>query len=258
MLIKSLFFSKPDFLIIGAQKAGTTSLYNYLIQHPNVLPAGQKEVHFFDLNYDKGTPWYFNHFPNVLKKKSRHAQIGEATPYYLFHPLAAERSSNILPRVKLIVLLRDPIDRAYSQYYMTKRKGNELRSFEEAIENELEVMEKEEKKIISTQFYNSVLHQRYSYLSRGLYARQLKRWLDRYPQENFLFLQSELLRANTLEVYQQVLSFLGLPYWPNVDFSHLHTGNYPRIKPETQNSLQDFYAPYNEELFDMIGKRLDW
>lgn len=129
----------PDFIIIGTQRAGTTSLYEYLVQHPQVLPAENIEVHFFDHHYAKGVDWYKGHFPSKLEKFVASMRsfgktlAGEASPYYLFYEKAAERMHEILPNVKLIVLLRNPIDRAYSQYSLSQHYRYENLSFEETI-----------------------------------------------------------------------------------------------------------------------------
>src|SRR5262245_18320944 len=104
----------PHFIIIGAQRCGTTSLYNYLIRQLGVIPAAMKEVHFFDLNYQKGNEWYFSQFPEL----GRDQITGEASPYYIFHPRVPQRIKNLLPSIKLIVLLRNPTNRAFSHYQL--------------------------------------------------------------------------------------------------------------------------------------------
>ncbi|MEJ2557594.1 MAG: sulfotransferase domain-containing protein, partial [Anaerolineae bacterium] len=112
----------PDFLIIGAQKCGTDSLFRYLGGHPCIKLASSKEAHYFDLKFDKGINWYRSHFPlipykySVKRLRKQDLITGEATPYYLFHPHAPGRAAAIVPHVKLIVLLRNPADRAYSHY----------------------------------------------------------------------------------------------------------------------------------------------
>ena len=121
--------TKPNFLIIGAQRCGTTSLYNYLIQHPQIVPSSKKEVHFFDLNFHLGQSWYEKHFPEV----SDNILTGEASPYYIFHPLCPKRIFDYDPSVKLIVILRNPIDRAYSHYRHIVRLGHEPLKFEDAL-----------------------------------------------------------------------------------------------------------------------------
>src|SRR5690349_3699828 len=170
----------PDFLIIGAQRGGTTSLYNYLQAHPNIHSASIKEVHFFDRKFQKGVHWYRAHFPMRLTKvyagRFRHEGFvtGEASPAYLFHPQVPERIARLLPRVKLIVLLRNPVDRAYSQYYHTLQLGYETLTFEEAIAAEEERIAGEREKISQDEYYQSHAFKHQSYLSRGIYVDQLQ------------------------------------------------------------------------------------
>ena len=115
--------SKPDFIIIGVQKGGTTSLFNYLSQHPQISLSRVKEVHYFDVGYQFGVEWYQQFFP---LEKDRHGKlVGEASPYYIFHPLAAQRIKQDLPSIKIIILLRNPIVRAYSNFQMQLRNKNE-------------------------------------------------------------------------------------------------------------------------------------
>jgi len=132
----------PDFLIIGAQRCGTTSLFNYLSQHPDIYPSFPKEVHYFSNYYKKGTAWYRSHFPLTWQKKYRELvqgrkfMTGEATPYYFSHPHAPRRIFNALPKVRLFLLLRNPVDRAFSHYQYEVKMGIESLSFEEAIDKE--------------------------------------------------------------------------------------------------------------------------
>lgn len=124
----------PNFIIIGAQKGGTSSMFSYLKQHPQLQLPDIKEIHFFDNNYQKGSTWYKSHFPLIIVKNKL---TGEASPYYLFHPHVPQRVIQLCPKVKLIVMLRNPADRAYSHYMMqNKRKIDPLPTFEEAIDAE--------------------------------------------------------------------------------------------------------------------------
>jgi hypothetical protein len=170
----------PDFIIIGAQRCGTTSLYNYLTQHPLILSALRKEVHYFDNNFHKGVSWYQAFFP-LISLRNGYAKIlsidnshltGEATPYYLFHPLTPKRIAGLLPQVKLIVILRNPVDRAYSHFLHATRMGFETLSFKEAIAREAERVAAEEARLLDDQSYYSFEHQRFSYIHRGIYHRQ--------------------------------------------------------------------------------------
>ena len=128
----------PDFVILGAQKAGTTSLYAYLCAHPDVRAAARKEVHYFDLNYARGATWYRSMFPLAAglareRRGGRRVLVGEASPYYLFYPLAAERAGAVVPSAQLIVLLRDPVERAWSHYRHEVKAGREPLEFEAAL-----------------------------------------------------------------------------------------------------------------------------
>lgn len=160
-LPNAVFGRAPDFLIIGAQKGGTTSLYTYLCQHPRVVGASRIEVHFFDLAYDKGWWWYRSHFPVHVFRRGERIVTGEASPYYIFHPLVPERVRKDLPNVKLVAILRNPVDRAYSHYQHVRRNGREPLSFEEAIEREPPRTEGEAEIISSDDEYQSSAHRRY-------------------------------------------------------------------------------------------------
>src|SRR5690606_23224629 len=176
----------PDALVIGAQRCGTTSLYHGLAQHPGVARAKKKEVHYFDLNYHRGLTWYQKQF------ERRRAKLNfEASPYYIFHPKAPERVAAALPDAKIIVILRDPVARAYSHYWHERRLGHETLSFADAIEAEAERLAGESRKLLEDDGYYSFNHQHFSYVARGCYARQLMRWLQYFPRTRFLFVESE-------------------------------------------------------------------
>ncbi len=209
-LIKNVFFSfrmltsgvrqLPKFIIIGVQKGGTTSLTYYLKQHPQVYLPIKKEVHFFDLNFKKGLSWYKAYFP-ILSNKIP----GEATPYYIFHPHVAKRIKQTIPNAKFIVLLREPVSRAFSQYRKeTSEKHDNIKTFEEAFEAEKERVENEEKKMIKDEDYYSYAHQRYTYFSRGLYHKQIQNWLQYFNMEQFLFLKSEDFFSNPKKELKKV------------------------------------------------------
>ena len=177
--------SLPDFLIIGGQRCGTTSLYRYLARHPAVVSAVlNKGVHYFDTDYDKGLNWYRSHFPSdpykalVARRRNVTRVItGEGSPYYVFHPLAAARIADVLPAVKAILILRDPVTRAHSHYTHELARGFESLSFEEALEREEERLEGEEERMKTDPSYYSFSHQHHSYVARGRYLEQIERWL---------------------------------------------------------------------------------
>jgi len=254
----------PDFIIIGAQKCGTTSLFNYLKQHPCIFPTFRKEVHFFDLEFSKGATWYRTHFPSSLYKayirqmRKQDFITGEATPYYLFHPVVPKRISEIIPQVKLIVLLRNPIDRAYSHYYHELRKGREALSFTDAIEREPERLHGETEKMLEDEDYYSFNHHRYSYRTRGIYVDQLKAWANFFPKEQMLILKSEDFYADPSTSLKQVLEFLNLPSWELKEYKKYNYANYPKIEATTKKRLTDYFQRYNSMLYEYLGMDFDW
>jgi hypothetical protein len=254
----------PDFIIIGAQRCGTTSLYSYLVDHPCVASASVKEIHFFDINFHKGFVWYRSHFPLFLYplytqlRHRRSAISGEASPYYFFHPCASRRIKELLPRVKLIVLLRNPVDRAYSHYHFVVRLGYETLSFEEAIRAEEKRLCGEVDKMVEDEYYYSLNHQYYSYLARGIYVNQLAEWMGCFPSEQFLVLKSEDFLDDPALVLSCVTDFLGLPDWrPDVFVKYNHAC-YPMMDARTRSWLVDYFRPYNQELYSYLDRDFGW
>lgn len=247
-----------DFIIIGAQRSGTTSLYNYIISHPNVSPARNKEVHFFDINYENGIDWYWKQFTSLSQKYADNEKpiTGESTPYYLFHPLAPKRIFKHLPKIKLIVLLRNPVDRAYSHYNHAIRVGNESLSFEEAIKIEPERLREEEQKVLDGK--NSPTYQRLSYLARGVYAEHLERYLELFQKEQFLILKYEDFFASPQQYLNKVFSFLGLSNFELNDFEKFNFGNNPPMNEKTRAFLIEYFMPHNERLSKLLGLDFSW
>lgn len=237
----------PDVLIIGAQKAGTTSLFSYLEQHPLVSGSRPKELHYFDKNFAKGERWYRSHF-----QRRRHGELLlEASPYYLFHPLAAERAAGLLPDAKLIVLLREPVARAHSHYQHEVDRGFETLSFEEAIACERRRLGDSESRLARGELVQSFEHQHFSYLSRGLYADQIERWLAHYPRDAFLFLKAEDMFASAQTAFDRACSFLDLPRIALADASPRHQRDYAPISESLRAELSDFYAEPNRRLAEL-------
>ncbi len=259
----STFRTLPDFLIIGAAKCGTTSLYNYLIQHPQVLPSLKKEVHYFDFKFDKGTNWYKLHFPFKWQKEKNNIPVmsGESSPYYLFHPLAPKRISELLPYRKHLCLLRNPVDRAISNYNHRFRSGFETLPIEKAFEMEQERIAGEEDKIIKNQNYVSYDLYFYAYVARGIYADQLARWFKYVPKEDILIMNSEDFYANTKKHFEAVLKYLKLEPYNKIQFKVFNSGKqeeYYNINPDLREKLIEFYRPHNKRLYDLLGVQFDW
>jgi hypothetical protein len=255
----------PDFIIIGAQKGGTTSLYEYLSQHPDVAPALRKEIHFFDEHYNKGLAWYRSFFPTSaafdqhLRTRGQRLQTGEATPYYLFHPLAPERVHGTLPGAKLIVMLRDPVSRAYSHYQHMRSHGREPLSFSEAVEEEHKRLWSGHHQTVDDPRNGVRSHQLFSYVSRGFYGSQIREWLRLFERSQFLFLKSEDLYARPVEVLERTGKFLGLRSFEWKASRVFNQGRYhAKIEPAMQRYLQELYRAPNRELAQLLGSDFDW
>ncbi len=231
----------PDFVIIGAQKGGTSFLYYLLTRHPLVEPAARKELHFFDQpeRFNSGAGWYRRCFPQAGLKDGRRSITGEATPSYLFDPPVAKRMAEVVPQARLIALLRNPVDRAYSHYQMQVKRGTEPSPFEEAIEQ-----------------------QHTSYVSRGIYVDQLLRWFTFFGKEQMLILKSEDFFERPVETLKVVLTFLDLPDW-QPEASELHrrryTGTYKqKMDPSTRRRLEAYFEPYNQRLYECLDVDFGW
>jgi Sulfotransferase domain len=248
----------PSVLIIGAQKGGTTSLFNYLAEHPDVLQPLGKEVHYFDLHYSNGENWYRGRFP-YARRLGRGALTLDASPYYMLHPLAPVRAAELLPGVKIIALLRDPVDRALSHYQHEARAGREPLSFEEALDREPERLAGEEERLLREPYYYSWNHHRYTYTARGLYLVQLQRWMQHFPRSQLLVLQSEWLFRDPPAAMAEVYRFIGLRPHQLKRYKTFLQGNYDRGLPEPlRTRLRGYFAPHNRELYRWLGREFDW
>jgi len=256
----------PDFLIIGGQRCGTTSLYNYLLGHPQVLAPLVKETQFFTYQWPRGRGWYRAQFPMDLRRRAAGSAASpaltfDATPYYLFHPCAAERAASVVPQARILALLRDPVERAYSHYQHSVRQGLEPMSFPAALELEAQRLAGEEERLRSDSSYPGTNHRLFSYASRGLYAEQLERWMSRFPGQSTLVLRSEDLFTDPSREFQTVLRFLGLPDWEPAEFG-VHTKRSPRpparMPPESRRLLEERFAPANRVLEQLLGREMAW
>jgi hypothetical protein len=248
----------PHFLIIGTQKGGTTSLYAYLEAHPNILGAYRKEVKYFDCNYPLGARWYRSHFPYRAALRKKRALTGEASPYYMYHPAAAGRIKQDLPGVRMIALLRNPVERAYSDYQHMFRSGRETLSFDQALEAEPERVQGEAERICRDPHYSVYPHMHFSYQGRGRYVEQLRRLFDLFPRGQILVLRSEDLFADPAPVFAQVVRFLGLPEWQPARFQKWNHADYSGMSAPTRARLVEYFKPYNRQLEELLGMKLGW
>ena len=244
-------FRNPSFLIIGAQRCGTTSLFRSLMQHPRIRPPVKKEIHFFDDHYHLGRDWYCSHFPPVRLFEG--LITGEASPYYLYHPLAPSRVAGTYPDMKLIVLLRNPVDRAWSHYHHNRRRGRESRSFEDALAMEASQLKGEEERMVFEPGYKSEIHRHFSYTARGIYAPQIRRWLDCFRRNRFLFIRSEDYFKCPQKILESVFDFLGVGATNRIMVPEKPAHANGGMPQETRQRLEAYYLPYNLELGTILG-----
>ncbi|HEX2370364.1 MAG TPA: sulfotransferase [Acidimicrobiia bacterium] len=249
----------PDLLVIGVQRGGTSSLYRYLGAHPQVVPSLRKEVEFFTRRYTEGAGWYLAHFP----LRRRGTITFEADPYYMFHPLAAGRAAALVPGARLVVMLRDPVKRAFSHWQHNRRLGVEPLEFAAALEAEPERLAGEEERMMADPGYDPWNHNMLSYAGRGRYAIQLKKWLEHYPEEHLLVIRSEDFYTDTPAALDLVVSFLQLEPWRPPEFanwSYSRSGGPPKEKIDTEiaTALAETFAADNRELEAMLGWDAKW
>lgn len=247
----------PDFLVIGGQRCGSTSLYNLLIQHPRIAPAFRKEIQYWSLRCDRSLAWYRSHFP-LARAGEAGIRSGEATPYYLFHPAVPARIRAVLPDVKLIAVLREPVARAYSHYQHEVRSGREAESFEEAIRLEPERLRGERERLLRDPGYYSFEHHRHAYLARGAYAEQLAEWLRHFSRDQMLVMDSRELFEHPGWAVNRAFRFLGLPEFHVPDQRARNAAEYSAMKPAVREHLTRHFGPLNEALFELLGECFDW
>lgn len=260
----------PDFLVIGTKRGGTTSVWNWLVRHPHVAPMFPstqqiKSPHYFDINFTRGERWYRSHFPTrsaltrAARKTGFRPLCGEASPYYMFHPLAPERVAKTIPDVKLIVTLRNPVDRAYSNYW--ERLGShaeDLPTFEEAIDAEEDRLDGEVQKILADPSYYSVHHDSHSYLARGRYLEHLEPWLSLFDAGQILILPMEEITKSAAATYVRIQEFLGLPVVEIPELPHHNKLPVEPMNPDTRARLVEYYRPHNAALQERLGTIFAW
>ncbi|GAB1693363.1 sulfotransferase [Krasilnikovia sp. M28-CT-15] len=258
----------PDFLIIGTKRGGTTSLWRYLLRHPLVprlFPAwNTKTSHFFEENWSRGEAWYRSHFPTLRQRAAlerRHgapSRVGEAAPLYMFHPLAADRVATLMPGARIIVLLRDPVQRAYSHWKERRTEGVEPLDFAAALAAEPERTAGERDRLIAEPGYHSTAYDWYSYRARGRYLEHLEPWLRRVDRRRLLFVPSETLYSEPAATYAGVLDFLQLPRHELSSYDVFNDRPGQGMDEGVRAELSAYYRPYNAALSARLGMSFDW
>jgi hypothetical protein len=254
---------EPGFILIGAQRCGTTSLFRALAAHPQVMPPTfRKGVNYFDLNYHRGAQWYRGHFPLTEIARLRAGRHGplvafEASGYYLYHPQAAERLGHDIPTVKLVVMLRDPVERAFSAHKHEFARGYEQEDFPRALELEDGRLAGEIERILADPAYESFAHRHHSYRHRGQYAEQLERVYEFFPRAQVHVIDSAAYFSQPAQEYRRLLAFLGLrPFEPA--FAAVNSRPSPPIDAGCRRRLQGHYQPHDERLAKLLGRQPGW
>ena len=253
--------SLPDFIIIGTVRSGTTSLYYNLCEHPCIISAAYDELGFFDSNFNLGLNWYRSFFPTILHKYfvkicKKYALTGEDTSFYIWNPIAANRILKLIPKVKLIVLFRNPIDRAHSNYHLGIRSKSESLSFEEAIKSELKLLEDTQGWNLDTDMEKYTIPR--SYIAKGIYSSQLKIWFNLFSQKQLHIVSTEEFSCNPQETLDKIFKFLGVPKYKIKNLQKYKVANYPEMKSETRKFLIDYFKPHNQQLYNMLNRKFDW
>ncbi len=245
----------PDFIIGGTVRSGSTSLYYNICEHPSVLEASYDEIGFFDSNYHLGIEWYRSMFPkqkemNEIRKSTGFAITGEDTPFYFWKKEAIERISEMIPDIKIISIFRNPVDRAFSNYNLGIRLKTEELSFEESIEEELNYIKR-------NGFRNAVDRKR-SYISKGIYEKQIKFWFEIFPKEQIHILSTEDMHKNPEKELQKIFKFLEIPEYTIKNPQKQKSAKYEKMNEKTRERLLNYYQPFNEKFFKIINQKFDW
>lgn len=258
----------PDFVIIGCQRGGTSSLYRYLGLHPDISPSLRKETEYFTAKFSEGERWYRAHFPLALRHRLA-AVIGkrrlsfEATPDYLVDPRAPARCHDLLPDARIVVMLREPGERALSQFHHNVRLGLETETFARALELEESRISGDLAEMVRDPSTQATAFRRYSYLERGDYAEQLQRWFDLYPRDRFLILESEEFFSDPDRVLGKVLDFVGARRWSppefrNYSYTDRGTVGHEEVPAELRHMFDERFDQANETLRNLIDIDLGW
>lgn len=239
----------PSFFLCGFPRSGTTSLYNYLNEHPNIQGSQEKEPKFFSHEYARGMKYYSLQFPRVKPNLITF----DASQSYLYNPYAMNRIKKELPNSKFIVCLRNPVEQVISTYSLQKNNGREICSFKECISQEMD-----RTKLFLQRHKSDYVNPWASGISLPLlyvatYINHIKYALTLFKQKQFLFISSKDLFQNTQDVVSRCFEFLNLPdHKINEPVVH-RAVKHENIDDEIIKDLQNYFRPYNYELENLIG-----
>jgi len=254
----------PNYLIAGTQRGGTTTLHHWLAGHPGVLPARlTKGVHWFDTAFGRSEAWYRSHFPSrrvhaaAARRLGYEPVVGEGSPYYMFHPFAPARIASVLPDPRLLVVLRDPIERAWSQYHHETARGFEDLPFEAALEAEASRLAGEAERLEDPRA-TSPSHQHHSYEARGRYAEQIERMWRAVGRDRVLVLFSEDLSGDPVGTMTTVHRFLGLPPVPPDTERRWNLRSKPAMPEAARARLVEAFRDPDARLAELLGRPVPW
>lgn len=251
---------QPGFLVIGGQRCGTTTMFRLLTEHPDIRrPVVSKGIGYFDVNYDRGPKWYAGHFPlRNLPPANRRAIAFESSGYYSFHPLAAERIAADLPDVKLIMLVRDPVERAFSAYKHEYRRGFETESFERALELEPERLAGEVERMIADPTYQSNAHRHHAYVGRGMYADQLDRLTTVVDPSRVHVVDADAFFDDPVASFSELISWLGLSVWEPRVVAKENATAVSTMDPTVREMLRSRFEESDRRLTQYLGGLPSW
>lgn len=258
--ITNSFRVLPNFFVIGPGRTGTTSLYYYLDQHPSLSKSAYDELGFFDVNFHLGLQWYRSLFPSILtkfriKSKTKFFMTYDVTPSYIRRPWVAHRMKKLFPNSKLVIVLRNPVDKTYSHFHLSTKFG-ETRTFEEVIDEDMNDILKWNVDKKDDNYFATKVEK--SKLARGFYIEQIPIWFKLFSKNQILIISSEDLALNTKDTMNHIFQFLNLPKFDIPNTEKVNVSKYLKMNSETRKKLIDYFKPHNEQLYDFLNRKFDW
>lgn len=253
---------RPSFIIVGAQRAGTTTLYRVLSEHPDVArPTASKGIGYFDLAYHRGPRWYRGHFPLIWTARRKHGPgvvTFESSGYYLFHPLAASRIAKDLPGVRVVVVVREPVERAYSAHRHEQARGFETEPFEVALDLEAERTAGEEERMLADPSYESFDHRHHAYLARSRYSEQIDRYVAELGPDRVHIVDADAFFEDPAGEFEGLRSWLGLSEWQPETVEQWNARPRSPMPAELRDRLTRYFEPYDARLAEQMGRTPSW